>query len=155
MTDTTDKSRRAQKAPLPPEVLADALHDKAVADSWRAEVARLTAELREAKINAGNFAVLDAGQPISDAVPTYEAMAAELAAARENEARYLWLRDTALYAEVCTIMDDGPEHIDASIDAARRAGEGEERATIRGVDLARYACWCCCGCLWACSPATC
>ena len=198
MTDTTDESRRAQKAPLPPDVLADALHDrthensgrllhaspivvsdnaallrdldsaaagvqrldrldaehiaktiraleakvrsegrravllqtqwhlalrqaqangkiaselradrdriaaelrgtqtrlsemageverwKYIAEENRSEIARLTSELREAKINAGNFAVIDAGQPISDTVPTYEAMAAELAAARE------------------------------------------------------------------------
>lgn len=31
-------------------------------DDMKAEVARLTAELREAKINAGNFAVLDAAR---------------------------------------------------------------------------------------------
>ncbi len=35
MTDTTDRSRRAQKAPLPPDVLADARHDRTHENSGR------------------------------------------------------------------------------------------------------------------------
>ena len=35
MTDTTDQSRRAQKTPLPPDVLADALHDRTHENSGR------------------------------------------------------------------------------------------------------------------------
>lgn len=45
-------------------------------------IAALRSALAEAKLNAGNFAVIQPGQSVADAVPTYEAMAAELAEAR-------------------------------------------------------------------------
>lgn len=50
-------------------------------------------------------------------------LTSELAAARENEARYLWLRDTS-DAEQCEYMFDTLEleNWDEYIDAARRAG---------------------------------
>lgn len=105
----------------------DTLRD--VRDRTCAEVARLTSELAAAKINAGNFAVIDTGQPISDAVPTYEAMAAELATAREDAERYRWLRKPRAFWDV--LMQEGEDErwhdmyldgLDAAIDAARRAG---------------------------------
>lgn len=45
-------------------------------------IAALRSALAEAKLNAGNFAVIQPGQSVADAVSTYEAMAAELAEAR-------------------------------------------------------------------------
>ena len=58
-------------------------------------------------------------------------LTSELAAARENEARYLWLRDQGHvgphpmpYARIA--FGYTAEELDAIVDAARRAGEGEK-----------------------------
>lgn len=89
-------------------------------------IAALRSALAEAKVNAGNFAVIQPGQSVADAVPTYEAMAAELAAAKVDADRYRYWRDgcvgnTSHIAKIlarCAFTDD----YDAAIDAARCTG---------------------------------
>lgn len=189
MTDTTDQSRRAQKAPLPPDVLADARHDRTHPNSgrllhaspilpatdhreggseytglladldfydedhWRnvmrqypgaqAAIRSAAAAIRalEAKVREEHGRAVRVQATVDYLFPSYEEanrrlaaeilrLTSELAAARENEARWKLIRSSWVMAGA---INNGTQYYgdmldrfaDAAIDAARRAGEGE------------------------------